>query len=84
VPNRSAKTDAGSRHALIAARTFGVGRRLRVKMDQYGSTPFRMSLRTALLHESCAGDSPHDSSVIAGVHEQLDPYELQDQKLVTL
>jgi hypothetical protein len=53
-------------------------------MDQHGSTLFRMSLRTALLHESCPEDSPHDSSVLAGVHEQLDPYELQDQKLVTL
>ena len=38
----------------------------------------------ALLHKSCPEDSPHESSVIAGVHEQLAPYELQDQKLVTL
>jgi hypothetical protein len=43
VPNRFAKTDAGSRRALIAARTFGVGRRLRVKMGQQGSTPFRLA-----------------------------------------
>jgi hypothetical protein len=43
-----------------------------------------MCCKAVLLHESCPGDSPHDSSVIAGVHEQLDPYELQDQKLVTL
>jgi hypothetical protein len=43
VPNRSAKTDAGSRLALIAARTFGVGRRLRVKIDQHDSTQFRLA-----------------------------------------
>lgn len=27
----------------------------------------------ALLHKSCCEDSPHESSVIAGVHEQLKP-----------
>ncbi len=41
-------------------------------------------VQAALLYKSCSTDSPHESSVIAGVHEQLDPYELQDQKLVTL
>jgi hypothetical protein len=44
----------------------------------------KVYLVKALLHKLCAGDSSHDSSVIAGVHEQLDPYELQDQKWVTL
>ena len=34
----------------------------------------------ALLH-NYAGDSLHESSVIAGRHEQLGPYEVQDQEL---
>lgn len=41
-------------------------------------------LAAALLHNSCDEDSPRESSVIAGVHEQLDPYEIQYQKLVGL
>jgi hypothetical protein len=45
---------------------------------------FDVSIAKALLHKSCPEDSPHESSVIAGDHEQLDPYELQDQELVTL
>ena len=47
-------------------------------------TPIMVHLLEALLHKSCLEDSPYESSVIAGIHEQLDPYELQDQKLVTL
>ena len=60
VPNRSARLDAGSSLAWIAARTLGVVVALAivlgpmadngsiVKMDQHGRTPFRMSLRTEL------------------------------------
>ena len=35
----------------------------------------------ALLHKSRPEDSPHESSVIAGGYEQLDPYEIQDPEL---
>jgi len=60
VPNLSARTDAGSSLASIAARTFGVVVALAfvleqmadlgsiVKMAQHGHTPFRMVLRTDL------------------------------------
>ena len=60
VPNRSAKADAGSTLAWIAARTFGVVVALAfvlgpmayngsiVKMDQHVRTPLRMSLKTDL------------------------------------
>jgi hypothetical protein len=52
VPNRSAKTDAGSQFALIAARPdrgahLRRGRRLRVKVDQHGSTPLRLAGKQA-------------------------------------
>jgi len=49
--------------------------------------PFRNHLHQRghpYMHKSCREDSPHESSVIAGVHEQMDSCELQDQKLVTL
>ena len=60
VPNRSARTEAGSALARIAARTFGVVVALAivlgpmadygsiVKMDQHVRTPLRMSLKTDL------------------------------------
>ena len=60
VPNRAARTDAGSSLAWIAARTFGVVVALAivlepmankgsiVKMDQHVRTPLRMSLITDL------------------------------------
>ena len=53
-------------------------------IDAYVPSVFPHDLYPALLHKSCPEDSPHESSVIAGDHEQLDPYELQDQELVTL
>ena len=53
-------------------------------IDAYVPSVFPHDLHPALLHKSCPEDSPHESSVIAGDHEQLDPYELQDQELVTL
>ena len=70
MPNRSARLDAGSSLAWIAARTLGVVVALAivlgpmadngsiVKMDQKGRTPFRMSLRTdlALKNEDRRGD----------------------------
>ena len=37
-----------------------------------------------LVAQTGSRDSCCESSVIAGVHEQLAPYELHDQKLVTL
>ena len=58
VPNRAARTDAGSALAWIAARTFGVvvaivlepmaNNGSIVKMDQHVRTPLRMSLITDL------------------------------------
>ncbi len=33
------------------------------------------------MHKSRPEDSPHESSVIAGGYEQLDPYEIQDPEL---
>ena len=33
---------------------------------------------------NCLRDSPHESSMIAGRHEQLGPYEVQDHELVGL
>ncbi len=37
--------------------------------------------RARLCCTNHAGDSLYESSVIAGRHEQLDPYEVQDQEL---
>ncbi len=73
----------------LAAEAVGLGRQVaeRAKALHLGDTAKDVAFVSrcfarlkALLH-NYAGDSLHESSVIAGRHEQLGPYEVQDQEL---
>jgi hypothetical protein len=44
----------------------------------------RIEIGEALLRKGLLRDSSRESSVVAGLHEQTDPAELQDQELAGL
>jgi hypothetical protein len=49
-----------------------------------GRKVFKDYIKAALLRKGLLRDSSRESSVVAGLHEQTDPAELQDQELAGL
>jgi hypothetical protein len=55
------------------------------RLRQVGPKPrSRLNIGGALLRKGLLRDSSRESSVVAGLHEQTDPAELQDQELAGL